>query len=384
MAEFHRSLAVFALYCAFYWGAVVPRVGSAADEPTAGENQVDRQAISTWIAELGHDQYHRRESATRKLTAAGGAAVEPLSEAMRSGDFEVVQRAMDVMTELAISRPPQHDGGAWDALSRLAEQSAGAAAARAESILADIRTHRGEQAREALKAAGIVVAMDEFVVRSFAQNQLVLQIDDRWNGDTAVLPWLRWLSGIEFARIEGDAITAEVLRQATLIPDLKTIALVDGTADLDALRPLSQLKRIHSLEFRYVPLKDEYAELLSALPIRVSLDLMGTGISPAVVEEMRQQLPGLQITHRQGGFLGVQCPNTDVCQINEVVAGSAAEKAGLIAGDVIVGIAGKPVREFADLQSEIGNHMPGDSVEVKYLRGGDVKAVQLRLGRLEK
>lgn len=355
----------------------------AADEPPAQQAPAEPE-IAKWVADLGHDQYLRRESATRRLTAAGPAAVQPLAEAMQSGDLEVVQRGLDVLTRIAIARPPQDDGGAWDKLSELTEQGAGAAAARAETILADIRSHRGDQARAALKAAGIVVGMDQFVVRSFAQDQLVLQIDNRWNGDEQVLPWLRWLSGVEFARIEGDAITAEVLRQATLIPDLKTIALVDGTADLETLKPLAQLRRIHSLEFRYVPLKDEYVELLASLPIRVSLDLMGTGISPRVVEQMRTRLPGLQITHRQGGFLGVQCPNTDVCQINEVVADSAAEQAGLIAGDIIVGIAGKPVKEFADLQAEIGNHMPGDQVEIEYLRGGQVKTVQLQLGRLEK
>ena len=61
--------------------------------------------------------------------------------------------------------------------------------------------------------------------------------------------------------------------------------------------------------------------------------------------------------------------------IGEVVANSAAARAGLTAGDRVVQIAGQPIATFEDLQRTIMAH-PAETLPVKILRGGaeqDVK-----------
>lgn len=358
---------------------------AASHDAAESERSIaDQSAASQWIADLGHDQYLRREKASRKLIQIGTPAIEPMIAAMRSGDLEVIERVIDIITEIGFSRPPSDDGGAWNQLTLIASQGTGQKASRARVALAEIRSQRALQARDALKAAGITVAIDKISQYSSIQQRMVVTVGDDWNADLDSLQWLRWLDGIENACVTGKSASPSVVEQIVTMPDLKSVSFVDTTIDQESIAPLMQLKRIDMLEFRYVELKDQYADLLVQLPMRQSLELMGTGMSKEVVETMQQKLPGLQITHRQGGFLGVQCSPTDkVCQITSVLPNSAAKKAGLLPGDVIIHVGKSEIREFVDLQQEINRHIPGDQIEVKLRRGGQVKTLQLELGRFE-
>lgn len=50
--------------------------------------------------------------------------------------------------------------------------------------------------------------------------------------------------------------------------------------------------------------------------------------------------------------------------------GYQRDRNGIRLGDVIVGIDGKPVRDFDDLYNELDRHRPGDSIEVSLMRDG--------------
>lgn len=358
---------------------------SRADEgSTPGESASEAKTIAYWVDQLGHDLYLRREMASKQLIDAGPAAIDDLVRVIREGELEVVERAMAVITEIALSRPPRDDGGAWEQLNVLATQAAGRRASSAEAAISEVREHRASEARKALAAAGVFVGIDEFAISAISQPRMIVQIDDTWRGDSESLQWLRWLDGVENARVKGTAVSREVLQQITQIPGLKSLAIVDGKVDDATLAPLKEMSRIHSLEFRYVSLTDDQGDLVASLPIRVSLNLMGTGISAQKVDSMRSALPGLQIDHRQGGFLGVTCLDSlDVCAINGVLPDSAAEDAGLIKGDVIVRIGDAKVNRFKDLQNAINQHAAGDEVEVKYRRGDNIESVKLKLRRFE-
>jgi aminopeptidase YwaD len=66
-------------------------------------------------------------------------------------------------------------------------------------------------------------------------------------------------------------------------------------------------------------------------------------------------------------------------RLSGVRAGSPADRAGLRAGDVIVAFAGVPVRTLDDLTFALRSRRPGDTVEVRYLRGGHEHTVQSTL-----
>jgi S1-C subfamily serine protease len=62
---------------------------------------------------------------------------------------------------------------------------------------------------------------------------------------------------------------------------------------------------------------------------------------------------------------------------------SPAEKAGLMQGDVIVGLAGQPVTEIESLQAALGPGTVGKTVTVKVVRGGELKDIPVTVGERE-
>lgn len=359
-------------------------IGSGMLFAQEAAQEADEKPISYWVSQLGSDQYLRRELANKKLREAGPAAVTPLIEATRSGELELVEQAMTVITSIALSTAPKSDGGAWDQLSKVAAEGGGRRASCAKSAVEEIRDHRSMEARKELAAAGVFVGVDEFAIGAISRPVTIVQVDEKWRGNAEALQWLAWLSGVENARIKGAAVQRDVLKAVAQVPDLISLVIIDGKVENNTLIPLIEMDRIEALEFRYVRLSDEQAELIASIPIRKSLSLMGTGLSEAKVASMGTRLPGLEITHRQGGFLGVSClDGPDQCEISSVVPGSAAEAAGLIRDDVIIGIEDTKVTRFKDLQDAINKHIPGDEVEVRFRRGGEIQTVKLRLRRLE-
>ena len=96
------------------------------------------------------------------------------------------------------------------------------------------------------------------------------------------------------------------------------------------------------------------------------------------------------------GFLGVQpgAVNKDVAEslglktpsgavVEKVIPGSAAEKAGLKEGDVILKFDGKTVDKHTDLPRIVGNTRPGQRVQVQIWRAGASRDIGLALGEME-
>lgn len=69
--------------------------------------------------------------------------------------------------------------------------------------------------------------------------------------------------------------------------------------------------------------------------------------------------------------------------VERVIAGGAAEKAGIMRGDVITGIDGTLVKSGPDLQEHIGRHRPSDEVTVTLLRDGRTMRVNAILTNRE-
>jgi len=63
--------------------------------------------------------------------------------------------------------------------------------------------------------------------------------------------------------------------------------------------------------------------------------------------------------------------------INEVLKGSAAEKAGLQKNDVIVAIDGQKITDAASVQAKVSSYRPGDKAVISYIRDG--KQLQTRV-----
>lgn len=83
------------------------------------------------------------------------------------------------------------------------------------------------------------------------------------------------------------------------------------------------------------------------------------------------------------GYLGVSTADpTDGSRgatVASVAAGSAADQAGIRPGDLITHVGGKAVDGAAALASAVRSHQPGETVELKVVRGGDERTVRATL-----
>jgi Do/DeqQ family serine protease len=66
--------------------------------------------------------------------------------------------------------------------------------------------------------------------------------------------------------------------------------------------------------------------------------------------------------------------------VSQVMSGSAAAKAGIKQGDIIVAVNGHTITSPQDLQNAIGIRRPGTEVHIKLLRNGETREVEAKLG----
>jgi putative serine protease PepD len=82
-------------------------------------------------------------------------------------------------------------------------------------------------------------------------------------------------------------------------------------------------------------------------------------------------------------YLGVKTgePTTGIGAIvASVVPGAPAQKAGLRAGDRIIAIAGRSIRQSSDVSIAVTAKKPGDSVQLRVRRGTSARTVTVKLG----
>jgi uncharacterized protein YndB with AHSA1/START domain len=77
--------------------------------------------------------------------------------------------------------------------------------------------------------------------------------------------------------------------------------------------------------------------------------------------------------------LGV--PVTEGVRLDGTLEGMGARKAGLLQNDVIVSMAGHPIRVYSDIGIALQKHRAGEAIEVEFYRGPDKMKVNMELSR---
>lgn len=117
---------------------------------------------------------------------------------------------------------------------------------------------------------------------------------------------------------------------------------------------------------------------------------IGFAIPSNIVKNLSQQLIEFgEVKRGQLGIKGTELTseiakafNIDVQRgafVSEVLPGSAASKADIRAGDVIISIEGKPIRNFAELRVKVGTTTPGKIIKLGLLRDGKTHVVSVLL-----
>lgn len=130
--------------------------------------------------------------------------------------------------------------------------------------------------------------------------------------------------------------------------------------------------------------------------INTAIDARAQGIGFAIpVNEVKKILPQLKDSGSVArGYLGVMVGDLNpqlagqmgvsedlkAPLVTEVQPGTPAAKAGLKPYDVIVEVNGLPVRSSSELTRSVASELAGDSVELKILRDGKEKKLEVKLG----
>lgn len=300
-----------------------------AEDLAIDRKQADSKlADSNWkvgelIEMLDSPQFTLREAAATELRKLGEPAISPLQEAASAGaSLELALRAVSVLRELAVHSQESTRTAAVDALGALADQKVTAAADQAASALQFVQAIEQD------------VAIDQMLDLGGAFGDGTVE-----NGDpkiSHVILGEKW---------EGGSEGMKLLKK---MPRLDTLSVHRAKVDDLGAVEIAQLKNLKRLE------------------------LYGTDVTDDGLRQIREGLPQVEIDLRKGALLGVGGSQSTIeCRISYVRSESAAEKAGMMAGDVVVEFEGKPVDNFQTLTKMIATKKGGDKVTLVVDRSGE-------------
>jgi putative serine protease PepD len=106
---------------------------------------------------------------------------------------------------------------------------------------------------------------------------------------------------------------------------------------------------------------------------------IGYAVPSNTVREIAQEL--IQDGEADHAYLGVTMSQTaDGVRVEEAREGGPAETSGVEAGDIVVSAGGETVDSPDDLSRIVGEHQPGDELELELRRNGEEQTVTVELG----
>lgn len=350
-------------------------VVSRAQEPLAGNVTQDLPSdpptlsqLRSWIRDMGDEDYSKRQLATIQFFNHKEAAIPVAVEALVEAVGERGERLLQFLSSIAVDPYSREGAIAFEAIQNATNAKTTTKAIRAQRIIDAISEEQRQAAIAKLDGLGLQIRSRSIQVISTRQTiPDAFVLDRNYIGQAQDLDCLRWITGVEFARLEGPTIDREILRQVLTLPQLQRLQLVQTSLRKEDLQELNNARELELLELIYSPVGDESADLLSELPVTGEMYLFGTQLTISGQLKLRSRFEGADLLIARGGFLGVQCPPTSVI-IDEVVPGGAAQQAELQSGDRILSINGIKVVVFEDLRRELANFAAGEEVSIEYER----------------
>jgi hypothetical protein len=301
-----------------------PQDRAADDSVTASAAAVPPAAPSIeelrhWIAALASDEFDTRESATRDLGHSGQSAVPFLSEAAQGPSLEVTCRAIRALESIADHGNEAAFEAAQAALEQLSESKSRSVVRRASVALQSLGPIRRKH------AIARIIELGGIVKPVTLPRGILMPDDEDDNLIGQVIINRRWKGGDE---------------------------------------GLIHLRRLG--EFQHLFVTD------------------AAHVSDKALDALKQEFPNRMIERRGNAMLGIRGGReSPYCQIADVTTGSAAEKAGLEPGDVIIKYDGEEVRNFPRLVELTNSHDVGDTIQLEINRMGKVLKKDLVLGEFK-
>lgn len=305
---------VVAAWCVTLWC----QAGPAYAQDVENAEAVGAEQIARWIIQLDDNRYATRENAQFRLEKAGSAAVAEVAQSALTGSLESSTRALNILLSWSEGSDPELRMAALEQIAELPHRPT--EAELAGQILAD--------AREQVALAKIV------------------ELGGRHTGAPP-------LPGARVVKLRGH-----------YVPKLQVIIGTHWKGELEGLKYLNQIPRAAVLSLHSAPLGDEVVPVLLDLPHVTRIELYGTKLSASAIKELQERLPPQVIVDvRSGALLGIKGN-----PLEQVVADSAAAKAGLQPRDLITEFDGEKIDNYEVLIKRIAAHEPGDTVTLKVIR----------------
>lgn len=316
--------------CVAVFIGVLASICSAQDAPVPKALSPKFSAeVEAEIHDLSATDFKTREAAGQRLVARKMDAVEPLLYLTEHGSPEASVRAFDLLRQLYRSGDDDINERIEVALQELTHSDNPTVASRAEAAV---------EAGTPIRHLKAIAAFQKLGGR------------------------IRFLSE---ANTGNGGETIEGLRRIErAIIDKKWTGGDEG---------LKYLRRIEDFRIQ--------AEIPGGAPLFV---LKGCQVSEEAVKDLEASLPNLSVQNRGPACFGVSSQSQFGGQLELLVTtvqpGSAADRAGLKAGDTLIKFADQLVPDFKTLVDRIGEFEPGDKVPVLYERDGirNTTIVELR------
>jgi hypothetical protein len=349
-------------------GGTVP--SNAQEEPSqrASSQTPTQEQIEAWVKELKDERFAVREAAenqlARNLTIILPTLIE-IAKADGSGSPCGLLQFLGFVAQDAWS-----DQGklAYECLGQIAKERTTQRAILAQKIIQSISVSMREQTLERLERVGVLCQDRELsVLTQVRQVKNALVIDQEFRGTQEDIDLLPWLFDIQFVKLEGPAISPEILQAVVKLPQLRSLQIVETKLTSKDLRPLLAASDMDLLEILYSPVDDQCIEILQDVPIFGDLQLFGTELSAKGATELIARMETANVFVGRGGFLGVTCdPGSLVIQ--QAIKDGPAFKAGIKMNDKLRKINGVPIYNFEDLRKQLAKSAAGESVVVEYDR----------------
>nr|MBP6778583.1 PDZ domain-containing protein [Piscinibacter sp.] len=124
-----------------------------------------------------------------------------------------------------------------------------------------------------------------------------------------------------------------------------------------------------------------YQGLSFAIPINVALKVKDQIVATGKAQHARLGVTIQDLNQSLAQSFGLERP--DGALVATVAPGSAAAKAGLKSGDVVLEVNGEPIVRSGALSSRIGLATPGETVKLKIWRDKSASTVDVKLGNAE-
>ncbi|MGE5192989.1 MAG: PDZ domain-containing protein [Deltaproteobacteria bacterium] len=310
-------------------GDAAAAVGRSRDPASVRAER--RQAAGALVLQLASLRYEIREEATKKIEQLGIDAIEPLLAAAAGENLEVTCRAIRALGAIYESE----DDATYDAAEAALEQ------------LADSPNRSAAQ-----RAAAVLSPQELFLTPEADKRRL-----RRWK---RAIVRIRELGGIVNAVDPATGQTREIADHFLDESPQLMVVLEQGWKGGGA--GLVNLKRM-TVRFPW--------------PIVYVTD--GVNVPAEAIENLQRAVPQLRIEGRGKAMLGVSCGPERPCRVGRVQPNSAAEKAGIEVGDVILKYDGEALENFERLIEITRSHKPGDKIELEVRRGEETIRLEARL-----